>query len=73
MRRMSEINRLVADLPGLDCGSCGAPTCRALAEDVVKGEAVPDDCVIRLCEQLKTECAELRRRRIGPPRKESAE
>ena len=25
-------------LPGLDCGSCGAPTCRALAEDIVRGE-----------------------------------
>ncbi len=70
MRRMSEIRRLVADLPGLDCGSCGAPTCRAFAEDVVKGEASQEDCVIRLCEQLKAECAELRRRRIGPPRKE---
>lgn len=70
MRRMSEIRRLLADLPGLDCGSCGAPTCRAFAEDVVKGEAASEDCVIRLCEQLQAECAELRRRRIGPPRKE---
>ena len=70
MRRMSEIRRLLADLPGLDCGSCGAPTCRAFAEDVVKGEAAPEGCVIRLCEQLQAECAELRRRRIGPPRKE---
>ncbi len=70
MRRMSEIRRLNSELPGLDCGSCGAPTCRALAEDVVKGEATADACLIRLCEQLKDENAELRRRRIGPPRKE---
>ncbi|MBQ3068631.1 MAG: 4Fe-4S dicluster domain-containing protein [Clostridia bacterium] len=73
MRRMSEINRLSGELPGLDCGSCGAPTCRAFAEDLVRGEAAPDDCVVRLCEQLKAECAELRRRRIGPVRKEKEE
>lgn len=66
MRRMSEINRFKAELPGLDCGSCGAPTCRAFAEDVIKGEAAEDGCLIKLCEELKTECAELRRRRIGP-------
>ncbi|MBR5134542.1 MAG: ferredoxin, partial [Clostridia bacterium] len=66
MRRMGEINRLKAELPGLDCGSCGAPTCRALAEDVVRGEAAETDCVVKLCEQLKIECAELRRRRTGP-------
>ena len=69
MRRMSEMRRLSAELPGLDCGSCGAPTCRALAEDIVRGEATEEACVIKLCEQLKTECAELRRRRIGPARK----
>ena len=29
------------------CGSCGAPSCRAFAEDVVKREANLDDCLIR--------------------------
>ncbi len=70
MRRLSEIRRLTEELPGLDCGSCGAPTCRAFAEDVVKGEAEEDGCLIRLCEHLQAENAELRRRRIGPSRKE---
>ena len=23
----------------LDCGACGAPSCRALAEDIVRGDA----------------------------------
>lgn len=73
MRRMSEMRRLAAELPGLDCGSCGAPTCRAFAEDMVRGEATEEACVIKLCEQLKVENAELRRRRIGPPRKEREE
>ncbi len=42
---MSKIDRLQAKLPGLDCGSCGAPTCRALAEDIVRGNAKENDCI----------------------------
>lgn len=33
-------------LPGLDCGCCGAPSCRAFAEDVVTGIAREDECVL---------------------------
>ncbi|MFP4546296.1 MAG: (Fe-S)-binding protein, partial [Methanomassiliicoccales archaeon] len=29
---------------GLDCGKCGLPTCREMAEAVVEGEAVIEDC-----------------------------
>ena len=46
MRMMSEIQKLKGELPGIDCGSCGAPNCRAFAEDVVKGNAVIDNCLI---------------------------
>ena len=53
-RMMSEIERIWKQLPGMDCGSCGAPTCRAHAEDVVRGESSLDDCVIRMREQLKS-------------------
>ena len=35
MRLMSEAQKIRATLPGIDCGACGAPTCRALAEDMV--------------------------------------
>ncbi|WP_347559923.1 (Fe-S)-binding protein [Clostridium sp. AM58-1XD] len=35
--RLNQVERLVKKLPGLDCGSCGAPTCKALAEDIVRG------------------------------------
>lgn len=52
-RMMSEIERIRNLLPGMDCGSCGAPTCRAHAEDVVRGESKLDDCVIRMREQLR--------------------
>lgn len=47
MRMMSEIQKLREELPCIDCGSCGAPNCRAFAEDVVKKEAKLEDCLIR--------------------------
>ena len=48
MRMMSEIQKLKTELPGIDCGSCGAPNCRAFAEDVVKGHTTLENCLIRL-------------------------
>lgn len=47
MRMMADIQALREQLPGIDCGSCGAPTCRAFAEDVIKGECSIDACPIR--------------------------
>ena len=52
-RMMQEIERIWKILPGMDCGSCGAPTCRAHAEDVVRGESSLDECVIRMREHLR--------------------
>lgn len=54
MRKMRAIVALTDSLPGIDCGSCGAPTCRALAEDIVKGKATPDNCVFLMNNKLKT-------------------
>ena len=45
---MQQIEVLCDRFPGLDCGSCGAPTCRTLAEDIVKGEASERDCIFIL-------------------------
>lgn len=42
---MQKVDELTAKLPGLDCGCCGAPTCRAFAEDVVQGKAKEKDCI----------------------------
>ena len=42
---MSRVEELREKFPGLDCGSCGAPTCKALAEDIVRGEALESDCI----------------------------
>ena len=47
-RMMTEIEAITDTLPKIDCGSCGAPTCMAFAEDIVKGEASADDCTVNL-------------------------
>ncbi len=52
-KMMFEIEKIAKQLPGMDCGSCGAPTCRAHAEDIVKGESTLDNCVIRMREILQ--------------------
>lgn len=43
--RMARVEDLCKRFPGLDCGSCGAPTCKALAEDIVRGKAKERDCI----------------------------
>lgn len=53
MRMMSEIQKLKDELPGIDCGSCGAPSCRAFAEDVVCGKTSADNCIIMYKEKIK--------------------
>ncbi len=52
MVKMNEMEEIEASLPGLDCGSCGAPSCKALAEDVVRGFASVDDCIFRFRENI---------------------
>lgn len=47
MEKMEKVEEICNSLEGLDCGSCGAPSCRALAEDVVRGLASVDDCIFR--------------------------
>ena len=46
MRMLSDIQKLRELLPGIDCGACGAPTCRAYAEDVIRKRTAPDGCLI---------------------------
>ena len=43
--KMRERDRLLSRLPGIDCGACGAPSCRAFAEDAVLGAASAEDCL----------------------------
>lgn len=37
MQKAVEVKRIYDRLPGINCGSCGAPSCMAFAEDKVKG------------------------------------
>jgi hypothetical protein len=45
MQKLHQIDEVVRKLPGIDCGSCGCPNCLALAEDIVQGHAMENDCV----------------------------
>ena len=53
MRMMADIQRLKDELPGIDCGACGAPNCRAFALDVVRGQAKKSDCIITMRDEIK--------------------
>ena len=62
MRKLADIESLVETLPGIDCGSCGAPSCHALSEDIVNGVAHESDCIFKLRERMSSlfhEMAEL--------------
>lgn len=52
MKKMAEKQAILKRLPGLDCGTCGAPSCSALADDIVRGFGSETDCVFRLRDKL---------------------
>ncbi len=64
MRMMSDIEAIAKALPGLDCGSCGAPNCTAFAEDVVKCESHADECTVILKRIMKERGVETERQQI---------
>lgn len=41
---LARIDEVLRSLPGRDCAACGAPTCAALAEDIVLGRSDPAAC-----------------------------
>lgn len=43
--RMKEAEEILSTLPGLNCGLCGAPSCKTLANDIVSGVGKKMDCV----------------------------
>lgn len=53
LKMMNKTRRMMCYLPGFDCGACGAPTCKALAEDVAKGNAILSHCVFMQREMEK--------------------
>lgn len=52
MRKLEQIEEITARLPGLDCGSCGSPSCHAMAEDIVRGDAKEIDCIFKLRDKV---------------------
>jgi len=52
IKKIKERESLVESLPRIDCGACGAPTCRAFAEDVIQGRAELLDCVFKLQDKV---------------------
>lgn len=57
--KAARIDEIEASLPGLDCGSCGSPTCRALAQDIVGGHASEMNCIFKLNERISALAGEL--------------
>lgn len=53
MQKMEMIKEMMKYLPGIDCGVCGAPTCRAFAEDIVKGKSQKSICIVKTMESFK--------------------
>lgn len=44
IRKAKRREKIFANLPHKDCAACGAPDCRTLAEDIVRGLAETTDC-----------------------------
>jgi uncharacterized Fe-S cluster-containing protein len=45
LNKMRRVKDLMNTLPGVDCGVCGAPSCSALAEDIVNNKGSLRDCI----------------------------
>lgn len=52
MQKLNAIRETQGRLAGMDCGACGAPNCRAMAEDIVLGLATEDMCIYKMKEEL---------------------
>ena len=59
MEKMERMDKVYSELPKLDCGSCGAPSCKALAEDVARGFANENDCIFKMRERIRELAKEL--------------
>jgi iron only hydrogenase large subunit-like protein len=45
IEKMKRKESIYKSLPKTDCGCCGAPSCNAFAEDIVRGQARIEDCI----------------------------
>jgi Na+-translocating ferredoxin:NAD+ oxidoreductase RNF subunit RnfB len=45
IKKMEMAHRIRTILPDIDCGACGAPSCEALAADIVRDDASLNNCI----------------------------
>ncbi|MBN2659272.1 MAG: 4Fe-4S binding protein [Spirochaetales bacterium] len=53
MMMLQKLELIEKNLPGIDCGSCGAPTCHAFAEDIVRGRNEITSCIFVLRKKIR--------------------
>lgn len=59
LKKAEQIEEVLRTLPGIDCGSCGSPTCRALAWDIVHGNASEMNCIHKLNARISALAAQM--------------
>lgn len=54
MLKLQQMNEIYSGLPHIDCGSCGRPSCQAMAEEIVRGHGSVTDCIFKLREGISS-------------------
>ncbi len=52
MVKLQQMKEIYNGLPHIDCGSCGRPSCQAMAEEIVRGHGSVTDCIFKLRESI---------------------
>lgn len=55
IKKRKEKLEVYKSLPKIDCGACGSPDCLTFAEDVVKGQARLEECVLIRIKQYESQ------------------
>lgn len=55
LSHFSKVNQQLELLPGFDCGACGFPSCRIMAEEIVNGVTTLQDCRVKKMQEEKDE------------------
>lgn len=53
MEKLMKIQEKEGIFNGMDCGACGAPSCHALAEDIVAGVGHEEQCIFLMRERMQ--------------------
>lgn len=59
MMKLQQMKEIYGGLPHIDCGSCGRPSCRAMAEEIVRGNGSATDCIFKLREGIASLAKEI--------------